>query len=60
MDVLPYGRRIKEILLIFGSIFFVFKRLLLVFYEIVNKSIQACLKRFSYVVNSFSINELTC
>ena len=61
MDVLPYGRRIKEILLIFGSIFFfVFKRLLLVFYEIVNKSMLACLKRFSYMVNSFTINELTC
>ena len=40
--------------------FFVFKRFLLVFYEIVNKSILACLKRFSYIVNSFVVNELTC
>jgi len=38
----------------------VFKRFLLVFYEIVNKSILACLKRFSYIVNSFVVNELTC
>lgn len=44
MDVLPFGRRIKEILLIFEVVSFCIQVILILLLEVVNKSHPACLK----------------
>ena len=45
MDVLPFGRRIEEILLIFEVVsFFCIQVILILLLEVVNKSHPACLK----------------